>query len=167
VIDAGPCRLRSWRTGDLEDLVRHANDREVWLNLRDAFPYPYTEADGIVWLAAAEINPFNFAIEVGGKAAGSIGFTPGDDVHRVSAEIGYWLGRPFWGRGIGTAAVSAACTWAFEHYDWHRLFAGVFAPNVASMRVLEKAGFQREGVLRNAVVKDGRVLDQIQYALVR
>lgn len=167
MIDAGLCTLRPWRSGDLHDLVRAANDRDVWLNLRDSFPHPYTEADGLVWLSMGPTNPFNFAIDVDGRAAGSIGFTPGDDVHRVSAEIGYWLGRSYWGRGIASAAVKAASDWAFAHHDWRRIFAGVFAPNVASMRVLEKAGYQREGVLRHAVVKDGQVLDQIQYALTR
>ena len=159
--------LRPWRATDLPALLRHANDPDIAGNLRDMFPHPYTEADGLKWLPMASIDPFNFAIEVEGQAAGSIGFIPGVDVHRVSAEIGYWLGRAFWGRGIATAAVRAATAWGFETYGWRRIYAGVFGPNAASMRVLEKAGYQREGVLRNAVIKNGRVLDQVQFAIVR
>ncbi len=166
-IPAGPCVLRPWRQGDLRSLTRHADDRRVWLGLRDRFPHPYTEADGRDWLVRAAADPFNFAIDVGGQAVGSVGFIPGEDVHRVSAEIGYWLGAAFWGRGIATAAVRAATDWAFATHDWERLFAGVFASNPASMRVLEKAGYRREGVQRRSVVKDGTVLDQVVYARLR
>ena len=150
-------------------LVKHANDRDVWLQLRDRFPYPYTETDARVFLEhLRHADPLtHFAIEVDGEAAGGIGLDPQVDIHAISAELGYWLGRAVWGRGIATAAVRALTGFVFEHDRWRRLFAGVFSTNPASMRVLEKVGYRREGVFRQAVIKDGRVLDQIIYGLTR
>ena len=102
-----------------------------------------------------------------GEAAGSIGFVVQPDVHRLSAEIGYWLGEAYWGRGIATEALRAVTAFAFEAHGLVRLFAGVFAWNTASMRVLEKAGYVREGVLTQSAIKDGRVIDQVLYAITR
>lgn len=168
-LDAGLCVIRPWRAEDKSALVRHANNRKVWRNLRDRFPHPYAEADADAWLsrACAEAPATNFAIEVNREAAGGVGLVLGTDVARRSAEIGFWLGEPFWGRGIATAAVAAVTALAFERFDLCRLFAGVFEWNPASMRVLEKAGYTREGVLRRAVFKDGRQIDQVLYAIVR
>jgi RimJ/RimL family protein N-acetyltransferase len=168
-LDAGPCVIRPWRFEDKDSLVRHANNRNVSRNLRDRFPYPYTPAAANAWLqdAVPETPPTNFAIDVGGEAVGGIRITIGTDVARRSAEIGFWLGEAFWGRGIMTAAVRALTDHAFAHFDLCRVHAAVFAWNPASMRVLEKAGYVREGVLRRAVVKDGQVLDQVLYAIVR
>lgn len=149
--------------------MRHANNRHVWLTLRDQFPHPYTRADGEDWLAhIAQQEPVtSFAIVVAGEAAGGIGLAPQPDVHRRSAELGYWLGEAFWNRGIMTAAVRTFTTHAFDEYDLLRIFAGVFSTNPASMRVLEKAGYTREGILKKSVVKDGQVLDQVLYAVTR
>jgi RimJ/RimL family protein N-acetyltransferase len=161
--------LRPWRPGDAGSLVRHANNREVSRNLRDSFPFPYTEADAHAWLSGrvGEAPPLNLAIEVDGEAAGGIGVHTQDDVFRRSAEIGYWLGQAHWDRGIMTEAVVAMSDYAFATLDIVRLFAGVFSSNPASARVLEKAGYQLEGRLRAAVTKDGETLDQLLYALVR
>lgn len=168
-LDAGNCLIRPWRRGDRAALVRQADNRRVWLLLRDQFPHPYTPADADAWLAhVAKQRPVtSFAIVVAGEAAGGIGVAPQRDVHRRSAEVGYWLGEAFWNRGIMTAAVRAFTTYAFDAYDLIRIYAGVFSSNPASMRVLEKAGYTREGVLRRSVVKDGQVLDQILYAVTR
>lgn len=161
--------VRSWRATDLESLVRHANDRSVWRNVRDRFPHPYTENDGRNWLefVAAQSPETSLAIAVDGQAVGSIGLELRSDIHRRSAEIGYWLGREFWGRGIATEAVRAVSEFAFAQFDLCRLYAGVIEWNQASMRVLEKAGYQREGLLRAAVTKDGQTVDEVLYALVR
>ncbi len=169
VIHAGPCLIRPWQHADRESLVRHADNRRVWLMLRDQFPHPYTPADADAWLAhVAQQHPVtSFAITVAGEAVGGIGVAPQPDVHRRSAEVGYWLGEAFWNRGIMTAAVRTFTTYAFDAYDLIRIFAGVFSSNPASMRVLEKAGYTREGVLRRSVVKDGQILDQILYAVTR
>ena len=165
-LDCGPCIIRSWRLEDARDVVREANNRKIWLQLRDRFPHPYTIADAEQFLrSAVDANPeTNFAIAVGEEAVGGIGFTLGTDVERCSAELGYWLGEAFWGRGITTAAVWAATQYAMTTYNLTRVFAIPFVDNAASCRVLEKVGFVREGVMRRSAVKDGRVMDQALYA---
>jgi RimJ/RimL family protein N-acetyltransferase len=162
------CLLRPWRDGDQPALVRHANSRSVWINLRDRFPHPYTLADADAWIGLAVSLPpgTQFAIEVQGEAAGGIGLDLGQDVHRRSAEIGYWLGEAFWGRGIMTEAVSAVTRLGFSRFDLCRIYACVFDWNPASARVLEKTGYRLEGRLRKSVVKAGRTLDQLLYAVV-
>jgi RimJ/RimL family protein N-acetyltransferase len=168
-LDLDICRVRPWRASDLRSLVRHADNRLIWINLRDRFPYPYTEQAGRQWLATANSagTPTNFAIEVDGQAVGGIGFIPGTDVERISAEVGYWLGQDYWGRGIVTAALVAVSAFAFSEFDLHRLFALPFAENVASRRVLEKAGYELEAILRSSAIKDGRILDQALYGMTR
>jgi RimJ/RimL family protein N-acetyltransferase len=166
-LDCGPCVVRSWRPGDEDALARHANDRGVWLNLRDRFPHPYTRTDAESWVrfAAGQKPEVNFAIAVDGQAVGGIGLVLHDDVERCSAEIGYWLGRAFWGRGLATAAVRGLTDYAFATHALTRVYALPFADNAASVRVLEKAGYQFEGRLRRASVKDGQVRDQLLYAI--
>jgi len=163
------CTIRPWAATDAAALVRHASDREVWRNLRDRFPHPYTDADAASWLGfvAGQTPPTHWAIEVDGEAAGGIGFTVGEDVHARTAEIGYWLGRAVWGRGIATEALRAVTAYAFARHDLERLEAHVFAWNAASVRVLEKAGYVREACLRHAVRKDGEVTDLLIYAILR
>lgn len=161
--------LRPWEPGDEESLVRHANSRLIWRNLRDSFPHPYTLADAKHWIQIA--NPKapvnNFAIVVDGAAAGGIGLALKDDVFRRSAEIGYWLGEEFWGRGIVTEAVRAVTDYAFANFDLCRVYAGVFEWNRASMRVLEKAGYEFESRMRKSVTKDGETIDELIYAMIR
>jgi RimJ/RimL family protein N-acetyltransferase len=161
--------LRPWRPGDEPSLVRYANNRNVWINLRDRFPHPYTATDAEAWIDTAGVeSPLaNFAIVVNGEAVGGIGLTMGTDIFRRSAEIGYWLGEPLWGRGIASEAARAVTEYAFEYFDLCRLEAGVFEWNPASMRVLEKVGYVREGRARLGVTKDGRTGDRLQYALIR
>ena len=161
--------LRPWRVGDQASLVRHANNRNISRNLRDRFPYPYTAGDADAWIAraTAETPPCNFAIVVDGAAVGGIGLELGEDVFRRSAEVGYWLGEPFWGRGIATEALRATTEYAFATFDVCRLTAGVFEWNSASARVLEKAGYTLESRGRLAVIKDGRTIDRLLYVLIR
>lgn len=163
------CVLRPWRPGDEPSLVRHADNRNIWMNVRDRFPHPYTAAHAAEWVrrATTEEPLTQLAIEVGGEAVGGVGIELGTDVARRSAEIGYWLGEPFWGRGIATEAVQAFTAWAFATYDLVRIQAEVFAWNVASARVLEKAGYRFEGRRRRAVYKAGRLVDALGYAVVR
>ncbi|HEY2838518.1 MAG TPA: GNAT family N-acetyltransferase [Pirellulales bacterium] len=161
--------LRPWRPEDAEDLVRHANNRRIWLNLRDGFPHPYTADDADRWLgmANAQQPARHFAIVIEGEAAGGIGLLPKEDVYRRSIEIGYWLGESFWGRGIATEAVSAVVDYTWQTFDVCRIYAGVFDYNKASARVLEKTGFTFEARLRESVTKDGRTADELIYAMVR
>jgi RimJ/RimL family protein N-acetyltransferase len=162
------CALRRWRTSDAISLVHHANNLNVARHLRDRFPHPYTRDDAYSFLrAASAADPqTNFAIEVGGEAAGGFGYVPGNDVERYSAEVGYWLGEDCWGKGIATEAVDLFTNYAFSELGLLRLFALPLADNAASIRVLEKAGFASEGVLRSSCVKYGQPRDQLLYAKV-
>lgn len=162
------CELRSWRVSDAESMVRYANNRKIWLNLRDAFPSPYTRPDAERFIAAAlEARPeCRFAICVGDEAVGSIGYRLHTDVERISAEIGYWLGEPFWGKGIMSDALGAVTRHAIREHGLTRVFAVPYDWNPASFRVLEKSGFVLEGRMRKSAIKDGTVLDQLLYAFV-
>jgi RimJ/RimL family protein N-acetyltransferase len=163
------CVVRSFGPGDAPSIARHANNRKIWMNVRDQFPYPYALADAerFVREAVAAVPQTDFAIAVNGTAVGAIGLRLKRDIWRRSAEIGYWLGEELWGRGIATEAVRAVTAEAFSHFDVRRVYAGVYEWNPASMRVLEKAGYTREARLRKAVTKDGRTIDLVLYALVR
>jgi RimJ/RimL family protein N-acetyltransferase len=160
--------LRAYRDDDAPGLAELANDGEVSRFLRDRFPSPYTLEDARAWIerarAESESPPLTFAI-AGASASllGGIGLERQTDVYRHSAEIGYWLGRRHWGRGVATAAVEAICRYGFETLGLSRIHASVFAPNLASARVLEKAGFALEGCRRRAVLKDGDYLDELMY----
>ena len=161
--------IRSYRNGDETSLARYADNRKVWINLRDAFPHPYTVADGARWIATATaMRPeVHFCLAIEDQAVGGIGFELKSDVYRRSADIGYWLGEPYWGKGIMTAAVKAMTEYAFATFDLCRLSAGIFAWNGASMRVLEKVGYACEAQVRKAAIKDGRTIDVYLYAMVR
>ena len=162
------CSVRPWRRSDADALVHHANNINVARNLRDRFPHPYTRSDARLFLkhAAAADDPTNLCIEVDGLAAGAVGYVPGHDVERYSAEIGYWLGEELWGRGIVTEALSLVTTHAFTELNFLRLFAVPFADNAASLRVLEKAGYEREALLRANAVKFGQPKDQWLYVRI-
>jgi len=169
LLDCGPCVVRPWRLTDKDSLLRHANNRNVWRNLSHRFPHPYTGADADFWLTKISTQPgqLRWAIDVGGEAVGGIGAEPGEGIFEKTANFGYWLGEAFWGRGIMTAAVHAASNYALGTTDLVRLESPVFEWNPASMRVLEKCGFQREGVRRKGIFKDGQVIDAVMYARVR
>ncbi|MGH9867450.1 MAG: GNAT family N-acetyltransferase [Candidatus Polarisedimenticolia bacterium] len=153
------CVVRSYRDADAESIAPLADNRKVWINLRDAFPHPYTldHARAFIREAIAAVPQTRFAIVVDGAAVGGIGFTLHTDVERVSAEIGYWLGEPFWGRGIVTEALTAVTSHAIRAHQLTRVFALPYEWNAASFRVLEKAGYEREARLRRSAIKDGRV----------
>ncbi len=163
--------LRPWRKGDEDALARYADNPNIAANLRDVFPSPYTREDAAAYVESCIQNEGRGqlcrAIVVDGEAVGSISLTLGSDVYRRSAELGYWLGEPFWGRGLMTAAVTAMCREGFGTWDIVRIYAEVYARNTASRRVLEKAGFSLEGTLRRSVYKNGEMLDSCIYALLR
>jgi RimJ/RimL family protein N-acetyltransferase len=163
------CVLRPWRNQDVEALIRHADNRNVWINLRDRFPYPYTRADALHWVELAQTLPpdTQFAIEVGGEAVGGIGLELQADIERGSAEVGFWLGEACWGRGIMTQALTTFSDWALNRRALLRLYASVLEWNSASMRVLEKAGYKPEGRMRKSAIKNGKVADRVLYARVR
>ena len=162
------CTLRPWRKTDAEQLVAVANDADVARFMHDRFPYPYTIGDAYAWLLTAnEVSSgHQYAIEVDGDVAGGIGCEPRTHDLRHSAHIGYWLGKKVWGRGIATAACRAVSDRAFSE-GILRLDTMVFDGNVASMRVLEKCGYEREGILRKAILKRGELLDAYLYAKIK
>lgn len=163
------CVVRDWQAEDKASLVRVANNRNVWRNLNDIFPHPYTLADADRWLAlqAATAKRTAWAIEVEGQAAGGVGLTPLQGIERCMADFGYWLAEPYWGRGIMTEVVQAVAPHAMQAFGLARLESWVFEWNPASMRVLDKCGFVREGVMRASAIKDGQLIDRVLYALVR
>ena len=168
-LSLGHFTIRDWRHGDEESLARHANNPKIWRNVRDHFPHPYTLDDARRWIekTTTETASTNFAIDVDGAAVGGIGLVLQADIFRRSAEIGYWLGEEFWGRGIVTEAVRAMTEYGFSNFDICRIYAGVFEWNPASMRVLEKAGYELEGRMKKSVTKEGETVDEFIYAIVR
>ena len=160
------CTIREYRLDDAESLAKHANNRRVWLALRDLFPHPYAIENAHEFLrqATTEKPTTKFCIDLEGATAGGIGIRLGEDVHRHVGQLGYWLGEEFWGRGIMTEAVSEFVNYCFKKFPLHRIYAEAYANNLASARVLEKAGFVLEGRLRKNVVKDGKVLDSLLFA---
>lgn len=170
-IDAGRCLLREWRLSDAEALVHHANDRRVSIDLRDRFPYPYTAPHAAEWLGrnVGVTPPTAFAITESGRdePLGGVGLMLQEDVQRISAEIGYWLGVAAWGRGLATDAVRAATAYAFDELGLERVFAVANTRNRASARVLEKCGYLLEGTMRRTAIKEGIVLDQFMYAALK
>ena len=167
-LGAGDCLLRSFKRSDAASIARHADNRQVWINLRDAFPHPYTpvDAEAFIELSLAEDPETHLAIVVEGEAAGAIGLRLNADIERVSAEVGYWIGESFWGRGITTRALIAFTGHAIKKYRLTRLYALPFEWNQASFRVLEKSGYELEGRLRRCAIKDSRIIDQLLYSYI-
>ena len=163
------CIVRRFLATDATSVASLANDRRIWLQLRDLFPSPYhvADAESYIGRVGPVDPPLSLAIIVDGRAAGGVGLQPMTDVNRQTAEIGYWIGAAFWGRGIATEAVTLVTDWAFGAHGFLRIFAQPFAGNLASRRVLEKAGYELEGTMRRSAVKDGEVRDQCMYARLR
>ncbi len=164
----GEITLRAPAAADAESLTTNANHREVWINLRDGMPHPYSLKDALRWIRSVEHEAprVSFSIDLGGKIVGGIGLVIGSDIERCGAEVGYWLGPGYWGRGIATSALQRICSYAFDDLGLMRLFATPIVWNAASFRVLEKAGFAREAIMRNACIKDGQLTDMALYAKI-
>jgi RimJ/RimL family protein N-acetyltransferase len=162
-------KLRPWTLEDLNSLVRNANNFNVARFMTDGFPHPYTNENGKAFLEfATKDTPINnFAIDIQGEAAGGIGIRLQSDIHKKNAEIGYWLGESFWGKGIITEAIKEIIEFGFENYDINRIFAKPFGTNPASQRVLEKSGFKLEGKFEKTLLKNGEYLDELIYAIKR
>ena len=165
----GPVRLRALRYSDRENLAELANNINIWNTLRDMFPHPYTikDAENFVDMVKQQEPQVTFAIEYEFKFVGVIGIIPQPDVYRKSAEIGYWIGEPYWNRGIATTALKLATKYAFKDLKLVRLFAGVFEGNDGSRKVLEKSGYTLEGVSKKAVFKNQKLIDEYRYAKLR
>lgn len=163
--------IRKWRLEDAADLAAALSDWQVLDNLRDGLPYPYTISDAEAYISAMlnadENDTFPFAVTADGRAVGSVGAFRQGNIHRQTAELGYYVARDIWGQGIMTEAVRQICDYIFAETDIIRIFAEPFAHNIGSCRVLEKAGFQLEGTLRQNAVKNGQVLDMKLYSLLK
>ena len=168
VLEGSRCLVRPWSPADADAIVAHANNVNVAKQLRDRFPHPYTRRHALEFLqhATGGASPTNFAIVVERQAVGGLAFVAGTDIERHSAEIGYWLGEPFWGRGITTEALVLLTDYVLTDLNMLRLFALPFTDNHASRRVLEKAGYVCEGILRASSVKGGEPRDQAVYARI-
>lgn len=160
--------VRDVRPEDASSHAAYADNPRVAANLRDVFPHPYCLADAERFLqSVTEQEPRTvFTIATESEAIGIIGLTLGEDVHRFTAELGYWLGEPFWGRGIMTDAVRVVVEHGFSELGLLRIYAEPYVGNLGSARVLEKAGFELEGRMRANVFKAGLVRDQFLYAVV-
>lgn len=169
IIERESYRMRPWHPDDAQSLVKHAHNPRVARNLRDGFPYPYTLSDAGRWLDMVGENQSDLilAIEIGDEAAGGIGIHAGKDVYRYNGEIGYWLSEDYWGKGIMSDAVGVLVDHAFTETQWLRIFASIFQNNTPSMRVLEKCGFTREAIHKHTVMKEGKLLDEHLYSLMR
>ena len=165
------CRIRKWRLSDAADLATALSNKKVQDNLRDGLPFPYTEKDGLDYinamLSANQNDTFAFATTVDDKVIGSIGVFRRENIHRLTAELGYYVSEDYWGKGIMTEAVKQICEYVFRNSDIIRIYAEPFSYNTASCRVLEKAGFQFEGILKQNAIKNNKVLDMKMYALIK
>jgi len=161
--------IRGWKKGDEISLQKHADNPKVSACLMDRFPAPYTMEDAVYWVnSLIHQEPLvNFVISVNDEVAGGIGLEPRQDVYRQTAILGYWLSEELWGRGIMPEAVKLVTNYAFDHLGFIRIQASVYSKNPASMRVLEKAGYVKEAVMRNAIIKNMVVMDEHLYAILK
>ena len=165
------CQIRPWTLEDAADLAEALNNKNIQNNLRDGLPYPYTESDALDFIQAMlnsdKDATYAFAIVFDGKVVGSIGVFRQNNIHRLTAEMGYYIAEPFWGKGLGTDAIKQVSQYIFKNTDIIRIFAEPFAYNTASCRILEKSGFVFEGTLRSNAIKNGQIIDMKLYSLVK
>lgn len=164
--------IRKWRAEDAEQLAKILSNKKIQDNLRDGLSYPYTEKDAQDFinsmLESDATKTFAFAIvNKKDQVIGSIGAFRCENIHRQTAEMGYYLAEDYWGQGLGTSAVTQLTDYVFETTDIMRIFAEPFTTNRASCRLLEKCGFQLEGTLRINAVKNGEIKDMCMYALIK
>ncbi len=158
-------KIRPLKSSDSAELAKLANNKRIWDNLRDYIPFPYSESDAkfFINLTIKEAPQQTFGITYKGKLSGVIGLVLQKDVYQKSAEIGYWVGEPFWGNGIATKAVELMTQYGFDKLHLNRIYTGVFEYNTASMKALEKNGYEKEGIFKNAIFKNGQVCDEHRF----
>ena len=165
------CKIRKWKLSDAKDLASVISNKKIQDNLRDGLPYPYTEQDATDYISAMlsedENETFAFAITIDNKAIGSIGAFRQKNIHRHTAEIGYYIAEEYWGKGLMTEAVKQICSYIFDKSNIVRIYAEPFSYNKASCRVLEKAGFLYEGTLRSNAIKKGKTIDMLMYSRLK
>lgn len=163
----GSVTFQPFQNVDAIELAELANNIKIASFVKDSFPFPYTVYDALCWIDfcknSSKTNFFSKAIIYNGQFAGGIGVLRQDDIFRNNGEIGYWLGEPYWSKGIMSEAVKQMTAWIFENTTIERLYAGVFSTNNASMRVLEKADYQLEAIHKRAIIKSGNTFDEHLY----
>jgi ribosomal-protein-alanine N-acetyltransferase len=161
--------LRKFQSSDKDQLAELANNKNIWNNVRDYFPHPYTDQDAMefIHLCLSQEPYVTFAIEYQGALAGCIGLVPQKDVYRLTAELGYWIGEPYWGKEIATVAVRLITEYGFNQLNLIRIYSGVFDFNTASQKVLEKAGFNFECVFKKSVIKNNVICDEYRYSKIK
>lgn len=163
-------KIRGWRKEDKTPLLKLVNNKKIWDNVRDRLPFPYTDKDADEWLKLnVGITPvLNFVIEAGENFAGSIGMVPKEDVYRCNMEIGYWVGEPYWNKGVATKAINLLeqLIWK-DYHDVIRIYADVYEHNKASMKALEKNGFHLEAIHKKAVIKNNVLMDEYVWVKLR
>lgn len=160
--------LRKFQNPDSARLAQLCNNRKIWDNLRDFFPFPYTEKDATDFIIyCQDENPqYIFAIDYNSELVGTIGLVRQTDVYKLTAEIGYWIGEPYWGKGIATNAVKLLVDYGFSKLGFARIYTGVFDFNKASQRVLEKAGFKLECIAEKSILKNNKIRNEYRYSLI-
>jgi RimJ/RimL family protein N-acetyltransferase len=160
--------LRRLNDSDRSSLAQLANNKKIWDNLRDMMPYPYSEdnASFFINMTKEEDPQMTFAIEYNNQLCGVIGLVPLQDVYKRTVEIGYWIGEPFWNKGIATEAVRLVSNYAFEELGFIRIHTGIFEYNTSSMKVLEKCGYKKDGVFEKAVLKNGNIYDEHRFSKI-
>jgi len=161
--------IRKLRLSDKKQIALLMNNKKIWDNIRDYIPFPYNESDAefFINLSLEENEHHNFGIEYNGELCGAIGLIEKNDIYKDSAEIGYWIGEPYWGKGIATIATKLITSYGFEKLKLRRIFSGVFDFNIGSMKVLEKNGYKKEGVFKNAIIKNGKIMDEHRYYILK
>ena len=164
----GSCfKLRPWQNGDEITMLTYAKNPKVSAYLTNAFPSPYTAANARFWIdmqLQQQQSSFNLALVIGEEFTGGIGIDLQTDIYCKNARMGYWLGEPFWGKGIMTEAVAMFTAYIFDSFEVMRIYAGVFGSNPASAKVLQKAGYQQEGNFKNSLFKNGLYDDEVIFA---
>ncbi|MBE0650417.1 MAG: GNAT family N-acetyltransferase [Bacteroidales bacterium] len=162
-------RLRRLAVTDKKVIAGLCNNKKISDNLRDSFPFPYSEkdAENFIYRSLSENAEDTFGITYNGELAGVIGLIRQKDVYRLSAEMGYWIGEPYWGKGVATTAVKMIVEYAFERLPLLRIYAGVFDYNKASQKVLEKAGFKLDCIMEKAIIKNDVICDEYRYSIVK
>ena len=162
--------LREYCKSDAERISEIANNKNIAKNMAHTFPHPYNFEDAEKWIkitSEAKKCDKNFVIIFEGEIVGGVGFELKEGHCDGIASGGYWLGEDYWGKGIGTEAWKAAVDYAFENFDIRRIEAGVFSWNPASGKIQEKCGFEKEGCMRNGIIRFGKICDEIKYGMTR
>jgi len=169
ILEKDPVKLRSFSEEDQVRVAELCNNIKIWNNVRDFFPNPYSEEDAATFIRSCrEEDPqVTFAIDFKGELAGCAGLVRQTDIYKLSAEIGYWIGEPFWGMGIATTAVELLSEYGLNDLGLIRIYSAVFDFNKASQRVLEKSGYQLEGIFKKSIIKNGLICDEFRYARVK